>query len=65
VRLIGFLVVLILAIIFVVQNRKNVTTHFVFFTVTAKLWVGFLVSLALGALIGYVGSILLKRSRHE
>ncbi len=43
----------IYAIIFIVLNRTKVRIHFVFFTVSSRLWVGFLVCLALGALLGH------------
>jgi uncharacterized integral membrane protein len=45
-------VALIYAIIFVVLNTSKVRIHFVFFTVTTHLWVGLLVCLAIGALLG-------------
>jgi uncharacterized integral membrane protein len=44
--------VLIYAVIFIALNRTKVRTHFVFFTVTSRLWVSFLVCLILGALLG-------------
>jgi uncharacterized integral membrane protein len=50
--MIGILVVLALAIAFIVENHSEVRIHFVFFTVTTRMWVGFLVSLALGAALG-------------
>jgi uncharacterized integral membrane protein len=51
-RLIVAAVVLIYAVIFIALNRTKVKTHFVFFTVTTSLWIGFLVCLVLGALLG-------------
>jgi uncharacterized integral membrane protein len=42
----------IYAIIFIVLNTSKVKIHFVFFTVTTHLWVGLLVCLAIGALLG-------------
>lgn len=45
-------VALIYGIIFVVLNTSRVRIHFVFFTVTTHLWVGLLVCLAIGALLG-------------
>jgi uncharacterized integral membrane protein len=45
-------VALIYAIIFVVLNTSRVRIHFVFFTVSTHLWVGLLVCLAIGALLG-------------
>ncbi len=46
------LVALVLAIIFIVENNEKVRIHFIFFTVHSRLWVGFLVSLVLGAILG-------------
>lgn len=51
-RMIVGLVALVIAIIFVAENNQAVRIHFVFFTAHSRLWVGFLVSLVLGALLG-------------
>jgi uncharacterized integral membrane protein len=51
-RLIIFGVVLLAAIIFIAQNREKVTIHFLFIEVSARVWIGFLICLALGALLG-------------
>ena len=45
-------VALIYAIIFIVLNTSRVRIHFVFFTVATRLWVGLLVCLVAGALLG-------------
>jgi uncharacterized integral membrane protein len=45
-------VALIYAIVFVVLNTAKVKIHFVFFTVTTHLWVGLLVCLIIGGLLG-------------
>ncbi len=50
-RLVIGALALIYGIIFVTLNRAKVRIHFLFFTVTTRLWVGFLVSLAIGALL--------------
>jgi uncharacterized integral membrane protein len=52
-RIIVAAVALIYAIIFIALNRGRVRIHFLFFTVTSRLWVGLLVCLALGALLGH------------
>jgi uncharacterized integral membrane protein len=54
-------VVLLYGIIFIVLNRDKVRTHFVFFTVTSRLWVGFLVCVVLGVLLGYGVGIYRRR----
>jgi uncharacterized integral membrane protein len=51
-RLIIFAVVALAAIVFVAQNREKVTIHFLFLDITARVWIGFVICLALGALLG-------------
>jgi putative membrane protein len=51
-RLIVALVLLVLAIIFIAENNQKVRIHFIFFTAHSRLWVGFLVSLVFGMLLG-------------
>ncbi len=51
-KLIAGLVFVLLGLIFVLQNQKKVTTTFLFIDVEVRLWVGLLVSLVLGAIIG-------------
>jgi uncharacterized integral membrane protein len=55
-------VALIYGIIFIALNRGRVRIHFVFFTVTSRLWVGFLVCVALGALLGQAFGVYRRRS---
>jgi uncharacterized integral membrane protein len=62
-RLILFVVLAVLGIIFIAQNRQHVTTHFVFFTVTTRLWTGILVSIVLGIAIGYLAATGFRRRR--
>ena len=64
-RLVVALVVVVLAILFVVQNSDRVEMSFVFFTVTARLWVGLLVALILGALLGQVVEMLWERRKRR
>jgi len=54
-------VAVIYAIIFISLNRTNVRIHFVFFTVTTRLWVGFLVCIGLGALLGHAVGVYRRR----
>ena len=62
-RLLIAAAVLIYGVIFIALNRGRVKIHFVFFTVTSRLWVGFLVCVALGVLLGQiVGVYRRKRS---
>ena len=62
-RLVVGAVVVILAILFVVQNNDKVEMSFVFFTVTTRLWVGLLVALVLGALLGQAAEALWERRK--
>jgi uncharacterized integral membrane protein len=62
-RVVVGVVVVILAILFVVQNSDRVQTTFVFFDVTTRLWVGLVVALILGALLGQVVEALWQRRK--
>jgi uncharacterized integral membrane protein len=62
-RLVVGAAVVILAILFVVQNNDKVEMSFVFFTVTTRLWVGLVVALALGALLGQAVEVLWARRK--
>lgn len=55
---------LVLAVVFIVENNQKVRIHFVFFTAHSRLWVGFIVSLVLGALLGQV-FFLFRRNRNR
>lgn len=50
-RLLGVIFVLLLAVIFVVQNTDSTTVEFLFVDARVHLWVVILVSMALGALL--------------
>jgi uncharacterized integral membrane protein len=62
-RVIVGAVALIYGIIFIALNRGRVRIHFLFFTVNSRVWVGFLVCLALGALLGR--ALAMYRQRHS
>ena len=64
-RLVVGAVVVILAILFVVQNNDRVEMSFVFFTVTTRLWVGLVVALVLGALLGQAAEALWERRKRR
>jgi uncharacterized integral membrane protein len=61
-RLVVAGVALVYGIIFIVLNTGRVRIHFVFFTVSTRLWVGLLVCLAAGALLGQAIGTYRKRS---
>jgi uncharacterized integral membrane protein len=62
-RLVIGAVALIYGIIFIALNRGRVRIHFVFFTVTSRLWVGFVVCVAVGALLGQTIGAYRRRSK--
>jgi uncharacterized integral membrane protein len=61
---IGALVV-ILTVVFIVQNSEKVETSFIFFTVETRLWVSLLVALILGAVLGQAVEALWHRRRRR
>jgi uncharacterized integral membrane protein len=63
VRLVIAVVAVVLAVLFVVQNNDKVETSFIFFDVTARVWVGLLVALVLGALLGQAVEALWERRK--
>jgi uncharacterized integral membrane protein len=63
IRLLVAVAAVILAIIFIVQNNDRVEMSFVFFDVTARLWVGLLVALVLGALLGQAAEMMWDRRK--
>ena len=52
IRTVVGLAALVLAIVFIAENNQAIRIHFILFTAHTRLWVGFLVSLVLGALLG-------------
>ena len=62
-RLLVAAVAVVLAILFVMQNSDRVEMSFVFFDVTSRLWVGLLVALILGALLGQAAEALWERRK--
>jgi uncharacterized integral membrane protein len=62
-RLLVAAAVVVLAILFVAQNSDRVETSFVFFDVTTRVWVGLLVALVLGALLGQAAEVLWERRK--
>jgi uncharacterized integral membrane protein len=62
-RLLIAVVAVVLALLFVMQNSDRVETSFIFFDVTTRLWVGLLVALALGALLGQAVEVMWDRRK--
>ena len=53
---------LVYGIIFIFLNRGKVRVHFVFFSVSTRLWVGFVVCVVRGALLGQAFGSYRRRS---
>lgn len=64
-RLVFALAVVVLAVIFIVQNSERVELRFIFFEVTTRVWVGLVVALVLGALLGQGIEALVRRRRRR
>jgi uncharacterized integral membrane protein len=62
-RLVVAAVAAVCAVIFVVQNSDRIRLRFLFIDVTTRLWVGLVVSLLLGALLGQAFGALRRRRR--
>ena len=52
VRLLLVGLAIVVAVVFMAQNNDEVELHFLFISVESRLWVGMLVTLLLGALLG-------------
>ena len=56
-------IAILVAALFMAQNNERVELHFLIFTVTTRVWVGLLVALVLGAMLGQAVEILWARRR--
>lgn len=65
VRIVAFVAVLAWVVAFVVENRDIVRTHFVFFTVETRLWVGLVVCVVAGAILGQIATAWWRRRRAQ
>lgn len=63
IRLVIGAIIVILTILFIVQNNEKVETSFVFFTVETRLWVDLLVAVLLGAVLGQLVEAMWNRRR--
>jgi uncharacterized integral membrane protein len=61
-RIVIGVLILVYVILFIVLNSTHVKIDFVFFSVRSQLWVGFLVSLVLGAVLGSAFAAYRKRN---
>ncbi|MFO7279207.1 MAG: LapA family protein [Thermoanaerobacterales bacterium] len=58
-------VAIVVAVLLVVQNNDRIELNFLVFEVTTRLWVGLLVTLVLGALLGQAAEALWARRRRR
>ena len=63
--LIGLIIVAILAVVFIAQNRNKVHTHFLFFEVESKVWFALFIAMALGALLDRLFTTWWRRRKAE
>jgi uncharacterized integral membrane protein len=61
--LIAVVIVGIVSVLFIMQNRTRVKVHFVVFDRQARTWVVILISMALGALLAEAVRLAVKRRR--
>jgi uncharacterized integral membrane protein len=64
-RLIVGVIALALAVVFVVQNRDEVETNFLFLHGSQPLWFLIIINLLLGALLGQAIGMLRRRSKKD
>lgn len=62
-RLVGLAIVVIALIAFIVQNSQEETVSFLFFEITASLWLLVVVSAVLGAAAAWLLSRILRSRR--
>jgi uncharacterized integral membrane protein len=61
--LIAVIIVGVVSVVFIMQNRTRVKVHFILFDRQARTWVVILISMALGALLAEVVRLAVKRRR--
>jgi uncharacterized integral membrane protein len=62
-QLIALGVFVVLAVLFVALNSRKVETRFIVFSVTTPLWVGLIVNLAVGVVVGWFLHVWFARRR--
>jgi uncharacterized integral membrane protein len=58
-------VAIIVAVVFMSQNNDKVELNFLMFSVSARLWVGLLATLLLGAVLGQGAEVLWDRRKRR
>jgi uncharacterized integral membrane protein len=65
VRLLVAGIAIVLAVLFMAQNNQRVELEFLIFSIGTRLWVGMLVTLLLGALLGQAAEMLWARRKRR
>lgn len=63
--LIGFVILAIAAVIFIIQNSDEAEVRFLFISVTTRVWVGVVIALVLGALLDRLFVIWWRRRKQR
>jgi uncharacterized integral membrane protein len=63
--LVVFLLVVVIAVIFILQNTDKAQIDFLFWSGTVDIWIAIVIALVLGALIDRLGSYFLRRRRRR
>ena len=58
-------IAIIVAVVFMSQNNDKVELNFLMFSVSARLWVGLLATLVLGAILGQGVEVLWERRKRR
>jgi uncharacterized integral membrane protein len=58
-------VAIIVAVVFMSQNNDKVELNFLMFSVSARVWVGLLATLVLGAVLGQGAEVLWERRKRR
>jgi uncharacterized integral membrane protein len=65
VRLLVAGIAIVVAVLFMAQNNQRVELEFLMFSIGTRLWVGMLVTLLLGALLGQAVEVLWARRKRR
>lgn len=63
--LIGFIVLAVAAVVFIVQNSDRSKVRFLFFSVTTRVWVGVAIALVLGAVLDRLFAMWWRRRKER
>ena len=64
-RLLAAGIIIVVAVVFMSQNNDKVELNFLMFSISTRLWVGLLITLLLGAILGQVAESLWDRRKRR